>query len=227
MYADAVFLEQPDWSRGPGRRLALNLLPSTLIVAGALMMLRLPIVDQPVLLTELVVRILANEVEETAPEPPVEETATEPVPTVIDTGVTVPLEGEAIETRGATDWYSQITDAARAAAAEQAPPYSVNPGFDARRKYAAEQFAPSKAPVKRPIWENVEKDTMGRTLLRSGDCYRVLDDPNVGNRDAFQIFGQFMVTCGRSSERGRELPWVSEIRDRREGQARYGRQAAE
>lgn len=227
MYADAVFHEQPDWSRRPGRRLALNLLPSTLIIFGVLMALRLPIVDQPVPLTELVVRILANEVEDAVTELPDEQPLAEPAPVVADTGVPTQDEPGTTEEREATDWYSHIPEAARRATAERAHEYSLNPGFDAKRQHAAEQFARSTAPVKRPIWENVEKDTMGRTLLRSGDCYKVLDDPNVGNRDAFLVFGQFMVSCERPSERPRQLPWVSELQDRREGQARYGHPAAE
>ena len=227
MYADALFFEPPEWSHRPGRRLALNLVPSTLIVVGALLALRMPVVDQPVALTELVVRILANEVEETAAESPPEPSVTTPLPAAAPSGSGVAQEPGIADTRGPTDWYAQIREAASAAAADQPKVYSINPGFDARRQYAAEHFAPSTAPVERPIGENVEKDTMGRTLLRSGNCYRVLDDPNVGNRDAFQIFGQFMTTCERPSGKPQLLPWVSEIQDRREGRARYGRPAAE
>jgi hypothetical protein len=227
MYADAVFHEQPDWSRRPGRRLALNFVPSTLIIVGVLMALRLPILDQPMPLTELVVRILANEVEDAVSEPPLEPAANEAAPVAPDVGAVAPQEAQTTEDRGSTDWYALIPEAARAATPEQPQAYAVNPGFDAKRQHAAQKFARSAAPVKRPIWENVEKDNMGRTLLRSGDCYKVLDDPNVGNRDAFLIFGQFMVTCERPSERPRLLPWVSELQDRREGQARYGHPAAE
>lgn len=227
MYADALFFEPPDWSRRPGRRLALNLLPSTLIIAGALMAIRLPIPDQPLALTELVVRILASNVEETVSEPRAEQPVAERAPAAVHPGSVTPEEPGTADDRAPTDWYAQIPEAASTAAADQPEVYSINPGFDARRQYAAEHFAPSAAPVERPIWENVEKDTMGRTLLRSGDCYRVLDDPNVGNRDAFLIFGQFMTTCERPSDTPQLLPWVSEIQDRRANRARYGRQAAE
>jgi hypothetical protein len=227
MYADAVFHEQPDWSRRPGRRLALNFLPSTLIVAGALMVLRLPVFDLPMPLTVLVVRILTNEVEEAASTPPEEQTAVEPAPATPGKEATLVEEPAASEARPQTDWYALVPEAARAAIEAAPREYSINPGFDEKRRQAAEQFAPSQAPVKRPIWENVEKDVMGRTLLRSGDCYKVLDDPNVGNRDAFLTFGQFMVTCERPSDRPRELPWVSELQNRREGQVRYGHPAAE
>jgi len=226
MYAEAVFHEQPDWSRQPGRRLALNFLPSTLIVVAALTVLRLPVAEQSLPLTELVVRILVSEAEEIMP-PPAEELPVDPTPVVQGVDAVHAEEPVFEDTRPATDWYALIPEAARAAVAEQPREYSINPGMDEKRRQAATQFAPSRAPVKRPIWENVEKDTMGRTLLRSGDCYRVLDDPNVGNRDAFETFGQFLVTCERPSERPRMLPWVNEIKNRREGQVRYGHPAVE
>lgn len=191
------------------------------------MVLRFPVVEQPLPLTELVVRILASEAEEIVTPPPPGEVAAEantlePAASAGAVEETVPAED-----RAATDWYALLSEAARTAVETRPREYAVNPGMDEKRRRAAEQFAPSRAPVKRPIWENVEKDTMGRTLLRSGDCYRVLDDPNVGNRDAFEIFGQFMVTCENPSDRPRMLPWVSEIKNRREGQVRYGHPAAE
>jgi len=229
MYADAVFHEEPLWSHRPGRRLAANFLPATIIVLGALAILRLPVIEQSLPMTELIVRILVDEVEQVADSPfidttpPTHESSPEsagpdaaPVPDPVVT-----------EATGSTDWHALVPEMARAANEARPKEYAVNPGFDEKRRQAAEQFAPSRAPVKRPIWENVEKDTMGRTLLRSGNCYRVLNDPNVGSREAFLVFGQFMTTCERSSEAPRLLPWVSELQNRREGQVRYGHPAAE
>jgi len=230
MYAEAVFHEQPDWSRQPGRRLALNLLPSTLIVVAALAVLRWPVAEQSLPLTELVVRILVAEADEILPAPEEElpeELSAEPSPVVQGVDA-APVEEPAIEdSRPATDWYALIPEAANAVVTERPREYSINPLMDEKRRHAAEKFRPSRAPVKRPVWENVERDTMGRTLLRSGDCFRVIDDPNVGNRDAFMTFGQFLITCGRSSGRPQMLPWVDEIKNRRVGQARYGHPAVE
>ncbi len=227
MYADAVFHEQPDWSRQPGRRLALNFLPSTLIVIAVLMLLRLPVAERSLPLTELVVRILISDAEDVATPPTAEEQPPQPVPVAPSAETGVAEEPVPVDVRPATDWYARIPDAARAVAEERPQEYSINPVMDERRRRAAEQFAPRRAPVARPIWENVERDVMGRTLLRSGDCYRVLDDPNVGSRDAFLTFGQFIASCERHSGSPQMLPWVSEMQDRREGQARYGHPAAE
>lgn len=229
MYADAFFHEDPIWSQRSGRRLALNFLPATIIVLGALAALRLPVIEQSLPMTELIVRILVDEVEQVTESPSVE-----PVPqpdesrpdSVETTEMPVP-EPVVTELSGSPDWYALVPEAARATLDSGPREYSVNPGFDEKRRQAAEQFAPSQAPVERPIWENVEKDTMGRTLLRSGNCYMVLDDPNVGRRETFLTFGQYIVTCDYVPDRPRELPWVSELQNRRAGQARYGRPVAE
>ena len=227
MFADTVFHEEPRWSRRPGRRLALNLFPASLIVAGVLMLLRLPVIEQTQPLAELFVRILISDIEEAVESPFVDETPDEPLQPMTATSeppATVPVM---TESREPTDWYAQIPDAAKALLDSLPRAYSVNPNFDEKRRIAAEQFRPSRAPVDRPIWENVEKDTMGRTLLVSGDCYRVIDDPNVGNRDAFLEFGQYMTSCAFYKRPPQELGFVREIRNRRAGQVRYGHPVAE
>ena len=123
-----------------------------------------------------------------------------------------------MDARLQTDWYALLPDAADAVL--EAPSYSVNPGFEERRRNAARQFRPSEAPVERPIWEGVEKDSMGRSILVSGDCYRVIDDPNVGSRDAFLTFGQYMAVCSEKERGAALLPWVEEIKSRRAARAR-------
>jgi hypothetical protein len=92
---------------------------------------------------------------------------------------------------------------------------SINPVFDAQRRHAAERFRPSRAPVEKPVWENVATDQLGRKILVSGDCHRVIDDPNVGSNEIFRTFGQFIVYCSNYKRSPQELPWVDEIRDRR------------
>lgn len=228
MYADVVFRDEPLWSQQPGRRLALNFIPATLIVVALLMMLRIPGIEQNIPVVELVVRVLVNEVEEVVQESVfVAESIEDVEQSGSEVESVIPAEPFATETPRPTDWYAQIPAAAAAANDARPRDYFINPGFEEKRRRAAEQFAPSRAPVERPIWENVEKDTMGRTLLRSGNCVRVLDDPNVGNRDAFLVFGQYMTSCVVTFRQPRELPWVSELRNRRAGQARYGHPAAE
>lgn len=226
MYAEVVFHEDPLWSRRSGRRLALNFLPATIIVLGALAILRLPVIEQSLPMTELIVRILVDEVEQIIESPFAESPTVEPPPEIVEApAAPSPVPGAPASTP--IDWYSLIPEAAKAAIDARPREYAVNPGFDEKRRHAAAQFAPSRAPVERPIWENVEKDTMGRSVLRSGDCYRVLDDPNVGSREVFLTFGQFIATCTYSPDPPRLLPWVSELKNRRAGQARYGHPTAE
>ena len=114
------------------------------------------------------------------------------------------------------DW-TALRDAAVEAAIDEAERiYSVNPVFDRKRREAAIRFRASLAPDKKHIWDNVEKDQLGRTILRHGSCFRVLDDPNVTNRYAFETFDQYIVYCEMSfgKKKGKELPWVEEIRQR-------------
>ncbi len=233
MYADAEVLEQPDWSRRPGRRLAFNLLPATLIVVGALMVLRMPVLEQSLPATELIVRILVDDVEQVVESPFVEAPEAEPLPEAEPQPVDetpaepAPAASETVETRERTDWYAQIPDAVAAYQDSLPREYSINPGMDERRRAAAEKFYRSRAPAKRPIWENVEKDTLGRTILVSGGCHRVIDDPNVGSLEKFLTFDQFLVFCSKSNRKPQELGFVKEIRNRREGQVRYGHPAVE
>ena len=227
MYANVVCYEEPRWSRRPGRRLALNLFPASLIVACVLMMLRLPAIEQTQPLAELFVRILISNIEEVVASPFVEEVPNEIVQSSTMTQTLSTPVPVTTETRESADWYAQIPEAAKAFPDSLPREYSVNPGFDEKRRVAAKQFRPSRAPVGRPTWENLEKDTLGRTLLVSGDCYKVIDDPNVGNRDAFLIFGQYITSCASYKRPPQELGFVREIRDRRAGQARYGPPVAE
>ncbi len=231
MYADAVFHEQPDWSRRPGRRLALNLLPATLVVVLVLLVLRLPVAEQSLPAAELLVRILVDDVEQVVESPFVEEVVSSPVaePLPVDdlSAEPLPTTSEPGMPADRTDWYAEIPDAVAAYRDSLPREYSVNPGMDERREEAAENFYPSQAPGQQPIWENVEKDTLGRTILVSGDCHRVLDDPNVGSRDKFLIFGQYFVYCSKSNRSPQELGFVKEFRNRREGQVRYGHPAVE
>jgi hypothetical protein len=97
---------------------------------------------------------------------------------------------------------------------EQQKTYSLNPVQDELRRQAAEKFRPSRAPVKKEIWENVEVDQLGRKILVSGDCHRVVDDPGATRQDAFREFHQFIVFCSKYKRTPKELPWVEEVRER-------------
>ena len=229
MYADYLQLGAPDWSGQAQRRLFVSCTMSALSIATVVLVLQFPVAKQSRPFTELLVRILVEEV-----KPDVPDVADESV--VTEQFSEQPLQSESVSEaheeaaegpRPSRDWYAEIPEAVSSTLDSVPRQYSANPVFDEKRRRAAEKFRPSKAPRKVPIWENVEKDSLGRTLLWSGDCYRVLDDPNVGNREAFETFGQFMVSCLHRTDTPKLLPWVKEIQNRRANQARYGRPAAE
>ncbi len=227
MSAESPFLEAPRWPQQAGRRLRISLLLSTICVTTVVMVLRFPVVEQTGPVAEMLVRILLEEA-----APAVAPTVTEHVEEAVADESTVSpalatgnlTSGEATETR---DWHAMIPDAAQAALDNAPRAYEVNPVFAEQRRHAAVQFRPGKAPRRTPVWENVEKDAMGRSVLWSGDCYRVIDDPNVGSREAFETFGQYITHCMNWKDSPKELPWVSEIRSRRASQARSGPRAAE
>ena len=87
----------------------------------------------------------------------------------------------------------------------------MHPEFDEQRHVAVSRYAEPQTGKPPPIWENVEKDIYGRTLLRDGNCYRVLDDSNVGNRYAFETFERFIVFCDGPKEPRQEFPWIEAI----------------
>lgn len=111
------------------------------------------------------------------------------------------------------DWYALMQDEVRNVVSSEKPAASVNPEFDARRREAAIKFAPSRAPVKTPIWENVEVDQLGRKFLVSGNCYRVIDDPSAANYDIFHALQQYITYCWYYKRPPKELPWVEDIRE--------------
>ncbi len=229
MYADSCQLGVPDWSGQARKRLLVSCAMSAVCITTVVLVLRFPVAEQSRPFTELLVQILAEEVRPDDPEAVEEPQANEQAPEQLAQPGSLPAsEEDALESaRMPKDWHAEIPEAIARTMDDAAREYSVNPAFEEKRRLARGKFAPSKAPREVPIWENVEKDSLGRTLLWAGDCYRVLDDPNVGSREAFETFGQYMVTCLASSDAPKELPWVKEIQSRRASQARYGRPAAE
>ena len=129
---------------------------------------------------------------------------------------TEPQPETAAPTAGAqpVDWYTALQVAAAEIVDEHAAIESLHPEFDELRRIAAERYAPARSGESWPIRETVEKDIYGRTLLRRGNCFQVLDDTNVGNRYAFETFERHLWQCGFSfgGKRGKNLPWVEPIR---------------
>lgn len=137
-----------------------------------------------------------------------DELSTESLAVDIETLLPDPLEQPVPE----IDWYGAMHDIVEINDPFAVP--SMHPEFDELRRIAKIQFRKSEAPEKKEIWENVEKDQMGRTILRAGDCYRVLDDQRVTNRWYQENFGQYIVYCDRYFDGPKELPFVAEIVER-------------
>ena len=95
----------------------------------------------------------------------------------------------------ASDWYLALERTAARSDEFIESQASLSPGLDERRRRAAEKFRASRAPVARPIWENVEMDQMGRKILRHKGCYRVIEDNAVTRRWVHDNFTQYMFFC--------------------------------
>jgi len=204
------------WRRDARRRRLVSTAAAALAISAFILLVDFSSDPQP--LPELEVVVLPPQIN---PEPVVEEQipllvvepiererkADEPVEAVVE-----PLHEE--QPDAPRDWYAQMEVVAEAVVEENQKTFSLNPVLDQKRRQAAAQFRPSRAPVKKPIWENVVTDQSGRKLLVSGDCYRVIDDPSAVNYEYFRTFGQFMTYCGKFKRLPKELPWVEEIRNR-------------
>ncbi|MGI9203480.1 MAG: hypothetical protein ACR2Q3_05700 [Woeseiaceae bacterium] len=225
-------LELSNWRQAAQRRLRVSLLVATVFVAGLLSMMRLPEFRILNPLVELIVDITRYEdpsvqVELAPEEMPVRREASEvavdqtslPVESAPDVGEIVEEQvaesaAQAIIAERSFDWEAAKTDAVQSAVDDLGESLRANPSFDEQRAVAAVKFRASEAPVKKEIWENVEKDELGRTLLRKGDCYRVLDDPSAVNRWAFENFGQYITYCTNRKYVGKDLAWVKDIHQR-------------
>jgi hypothetical protein len=220
----------PDWQAASARRLNISMLLATLIVLSLLSVIRLPVVNVLPELAEMMIYIVQHE-ERVERLPPVPKSQDETVPrsgadtdewipaTEVTDDVAPSAEKPVVEAaigpvESTIEWEDEKAAAVQAAIDALENTVSVNPNFDERRKEAAIRFHPSDAPEKKEIWDNVEKDQMGRTILRSGDCYRILDDPSVANLWAFENFDQYITYCTYRKYVGKELPWVDEIRER-------------
>lgn len=223
-------VDLPDWQAASARRLGFSMLVATVIVSLLLSVIRMPEVKVLPQLAELMVDIVRHEAP-VATVPPLPQLQEEPAPQT-DRGIAEPQAASAsrddvlppavlpqVETGAAPDqatieWEEEKAAAVLAAIDALENTVSVNPGFDERRREAATRFRPSALPEDREIWDNVEKDQLGRTILRSGNCFRVIDDPSVANSWAFDNFDQYITYCSYRKYIGKELPWVEDVRDR-------------
>lgn len=243
--ADSYYLPSvPDWQVGSGRRLNFAMLFASILIFTALSVIRIEVAGDLISPPELVV-VLIEKTAEPATEPeqlvasevPVETvvmTETEPLPgnrsdtqPDTDTIQSIPLTlarrpvatttdiASIAEAPEVDNWHEFGTEIVKEIIANPQKKYAVNPPFDEKRRIAAIKFRPSEAPVKREIWDNAEKDQLGRTILRDGNRFRILDDPSGVNRDIFETYEQYMVffTFPFSKAAPKELPWVNEVRE--------------
>ncbi len=215
-----TLLATPHWNDGREQRLFVSMLLATFIVAGVLSVIRVPAMPVWSPVVELLVRIVQEQpaAETAAPQtlppmatsrPDAGERVVEPRPT---TG------REALEERQPeTDWAAAGDQAVQEYLDSQIETYGYfNPDLADKRRRLAERYQPRTQAAPQPIWENIEIDTLGRSVLRSGNCFKVLDDPNVGSREAFEAYGQYMVQCTYQRRYPGDLPWVADIRQRYE-----------
>ena len=112
-------------------------------------------------------------------------------------------------------WYQVLETVASHSDLLTDNPRSMSARFDELRRVATIRYSKPDSRFKTPVWENVEKDTMGKTILRAGDCYRVLEDPRVTQIWFQENFGQYLVFCETTGKPPVELAFVQDI------QARY------
>ena len=109
------------------------------------------------------------------------------------------------------DWYSELDKFVESTDMFSDEPASLNPLLDEQRQLAAARYSKPDTRMPKKIWENTEIDQLGRTILRSGDCWRVLNDPSATRRWEFENFGQYIVNCTYQKKLPQMLPWVEEI----------------
>ncbi len=198
------------------RRLMLCCAVSAALLLAVVFGVRFPARSGPAAVDELVVR-LVTESNAPAVEPEQEDrppaVADRPVPEMADAELPVePFQDETGE-GVAADWYVAADAVIEASGGQRTTP-PFGDGFAARMAVARERGLPTRPPEAKPIWENTETDAMGRTLLVRGDCHRVINDPNVGSREAFLVFHQYLVFCSSQNPGTKELEWVRELEAR-------------
>lgn len=212
-----------DW-RPSGRRLAVALSLSAVFVAMFLSLVTLPhwdwapaaedpvfelVIVQP---EEAIVPAPGRSADERSKETP-DEALRAIEPTVAETAEQTAVSPED-QPRPVIDWYGELEKAAKDRSNYSDSP-SMSPKMDELRRVAKLVYDPVKESGPRPIWENIEKDQLGRTLLRAGDFYRVIDDTSVANQWVFRNFSQYIFYYSPQDVVPNELPFVAQVIERR------------
>lgn len=218
-----AFSDRPVWQQQVRRRLAVCMGLAVLLLTTVFMSVKfspLPVLQDTRIELQLVADIEPPAAEPAEPaeaadlvEPAAVAEPDEPVETVEQLESTELVE--VFEPAGpqVTDWYAAMERAVLETVAAAHHVDSMHVAFDEKRRLAAINFRASRAPVKKPIWENVEIDQMGRKILVSGDCYRVLEDWRVTYWDIHRDLGQYITYCNANFEAVIDVAWVEDIRD--------------
>ncbi len=210
----------PRWNDGREQRLFVSMLLATFIVAGVLSVIRAPVMPVWSPVVELLVRIVqeppAAEPEALPAQPPMATPGSDAGERAVEAPPAMGRDALQ-ESQPGTDWDSARDQAVQEYLDSQIETYGYfHPDLADKRRRLSERYQPRTHPGPKPIWENIEKDALGRSVLRNGDCFKVLDDPNVGSREAFEMFGQYMAVCTYQKRNPKNLPWVADIVQRYE-----------
>jgi hypothetical protein len=208
-------LDRPLWQQQVRKRLAVNMGIAVLLLAALLLLVKFSPLPE-LQLKKIELRLLAD-TEPAAAEPAEPEDLVEPeaiVEAVEAIETSEPTEVIAPAEPQVTDWYSEVESAVQETVATANHVDSMHAAFDEKRRQAAINFRPSQAPVKKPIWENVETDNIGRKILVSGDCYRVLEDPRATYYEIQRQLGQYITYCNANDAKPMDVAWVEDIRER-------------
>jgi len=206
-----TFIDQPVWQQQVRPRLAVCMFVALLLLATVLVSVKfspLPVLQDRKIELRLLADIEPSEVvpaEVAEPDEPVE--AVEHVEAAVLTEVIAPTDPQV------TDWYADAESAVQETVTTANHVDSMHAAFDEKRRLAAINFRPSRAPVIKPIWENVETDQMGRKILVSGDCYVVLEDPRATYYEIHRQLGQYITYCNANNDKPMGVAWVEEIRE--------------
>jgi len=205
-------LNKPDWQRRAQPRLAKSMVLAMFFIAAVLLLIKIPsipIFQQAVIELRLMVEEPVEPKEASPPEEPVPvEVFAAEEPLVEETQIAEVLPAES------TDWQADVSSAVQEVVSTANTVESMHPTHAEKRRLAAFNFAPSEAPIKKPIWENVETDYIGRKVLINGDCYRVLEDWRATYQEIQRDFGQFINYCNASGKETMDVKWVEEIQQK-------------
>jgi hypothetical protein len=213
-----TFPDWPVWQQQVRKRLAVSMGIAVLLIAALLLLVKfspLPVLQLKKIELRLVVDTAPPAAEPAAPEDLVEpEAIVEPVaPTEVIAPAELAEVVESSESQG-KDWYADAESAVQDTVTTANHIDSMHAAFDEKRRLAAINFRPSEAVIKKPIWENVETDNIGRKILVSGDCYRVLEDPRATYYEIQRQLGQYITYCNANSQKPMNVAWVADIRER-------------